>query len=137
MRRKCLFLLLAFFAHIGVMAQDAPKPLTEAQKIEKLIAAVGELQEAEFIRNGSVYQTDKAVSHLRLKLKNAGNKVKTAQDFIDGIAATSSVSGKPYHIKFKDGRQITAKEFLEAKLKEMGEEKPNAELKKTDTQPQQ
>ena len=130
MRKNGLFLLLAFLAYVSMMAQDAPKPLTEAQKIEKLIVAVGQLQEAEFIRNGTAYPTDQAVSHLRTKLKNAGKKVKTVQDFIDGIASSSSLSGEPYQIKFKDGRQITAKAFLEAKLKEMAEGKPDGEPNK-------
>ena len=95
------------------------KALTEREKIEQLIVAVEQLKDAEFIRNGTAYKAPRAAEHLRTKLKKAGSKVQTAQDFISGIASASYFSGTPYYIKFKDGRQITSKEFFQKKLKEI------------------
>ncbi len=118
---KNIFLaLLISLMFVGfATAQDSLQKLTEQQKIERLIQSVEQLKDAEFIRSGTAYNAEKAASHLRRKLNNAGDRVKTAQDFIDGIASNSYFSGKPYYIRFKDGKQITSREFFEAKLKEM------------------
>jgi hypothetical protein len=99
-------------AHAGDLAS------VESQKIEYLIAAIGTLQNAQFVRNGTAYDAQAAADHLRLKLKNAGARVKTAEDFIRYCATGSSVSGKPYLIRYSDGRVITSEAFLRQKLSE-------------------
>ena len=91
----------------------------EARKIEQLIAAVERLGNAKFIRNGAAYDSAKAADHLRLKLREAGERVASAEDFITLCASRSSMSGKPYEIVFEDGRRITSEAFLRAKLKEL------------------
>jgi hypothetical protein len=91
----------------------------EARKIEHLIAAVAQLSDAKFVRNGAAYDAGKAADHLRLKLREAGERVATAEDFIRLCASRSSVSGKPYEIEFADGRRITSEAFLRAKLEEL------------------
>ncbi|MDR2813720.1 MAG: DUF5329 domain-containing protein, partial [Prevotellaceae bacterium] len=106
--RILLFLLFALPLCSPAAAQTLSRGLTEREKIERLIAAVEQLKEAEFIRGGSAYSAEKAAAHLRAKLGKAGNRVATAQDFIDGVASTSYLTGKPYYIRFKDGRQITS-----------------------------
>ena len=99
-------------------AAAAPSPV-EARKIEHLIAAVEQLENAKFIRNGTAYDASKAADHLRLKLREAGDRVATAEDFIHLCGSRSSVSGKPYEIVFDDGRRTTSEAFLRAKLKEL------------------
>ncbi|MBS0212803.1 MAG: DUF5329 domain-containing protein [Proteobacteria bacterium] len=94
-------------------------PLTEAQKIDALLHAVEVLPGAQFIRNGSSYDGRAAADHLRLKLRNAGGRVKTAEQFINYIATGSSWSGQPYHIRFADGRTVTSAEFFRAELKKL------------------
>ena len=89
----------------------------EARKIEHLIAAVEQLQRAKFMRNGIPYEASKAADHLRLKLREAGERVASAEDFIRLCGSRSSVSGKPYEIVFDDGKRITSEAFLRAKLK--------------------
>jgi len=116
MAKKMLLALLFAPLFVSVAVSQT---LTEHQKIEQLIQSVEQLNDAEFIRNGTAYSAEKATSHLRTKLKKAGGRIKTAQDFIDGIASTSYLSGKPYYIRFKNGRELTAKEFFEAKLREI------------------
>ena len=91
----------------------------EARKIEQLIAAVERLGNAKFIRNGASYDAAKAVDHLRLKLREAGDRVASAEDFIVLCGSRSSVSGKPYEIVFDDGKRMTSEAFLRAKLKEL------------------
>lgn len=56
-----------------------------------------------FIRGGTEYPPKEAADHLRMKLGKAGDRVKTAEDFITGIASKSYLSGKPYRIKLPDG----------------------------------
>src|SRR4030095_10306532 len=80
-------------------AAAAPDPV-EARKIEHLIAAVAQLGNAKFIRNGAAHDAGKAAEHLRLKLREAGERVVTAEDFILLCGSRSSVSGKPYEILF-------------------------------------
>jgi hypothetical protein len=100
----------------GVNAQAAAA--SEAQKIEYLIRSVEQMSNAKFIRNGDAYDAKAAADHLRLKLRNAAGHCKTAEDFIRLCASKSSVSGKPYQIRFADGRVMTSEAFLRQKLKE-------------------
>jgi hypothetical protein len=120
MVKKILLSLLFLPIFVGISAAQSSSPkLTEQQKIELLIQSVEQLKDAEFIRGAAAYTAERAAAHLRMKLKKADSKVKTAQDFIDGVASTSYLSGKPYYIRFKDGRQITSKKFFEERLKEI------------------
>ena len=112
------FLLTLLFAPIFVGVASS-QTLTELQKIEQLIQSVEQLKGAEFMRNGTAYSAQQAAAHLRAKLKKAGGRVKTAQDFIDGVASASYLSGKPYYIRFNDGKQVTSKEFFEGRLREI------------------
>ena len=89
----------------------------EAEKIQYLISSVEALKGAKFIRNGKAYDAGKAGDHLRLKLKAAGNRVKTAEDFIRICASKSSISGEPYRIRFSDGVTMEAEVFFRNRLK--------------------
>lgn len=113
-------MVLSIFALVLVIgtAAAAPSPV-EARKIGHLIAAVEQLRDAKFIRNGTAYDAGKAADHLRLKLREAGDRIQNAEDFIRLCASRSSVSGKPYEIVFEDGRRLTSEAFLSAKLKEL------------------
>ena len=96
----------------------------EKEKIEYLLDQVARV-EGVFIRNGTEYTPEQAVEHLRMKLTNAMNgwfapkKEKwTAEMFIEKIASKSSLSGKPYQIKFNDGKLVKVAEWLREKLNE-------------------
>lgn len=110
-----LFLLLAFQS-----LADWPE---EERKIEFLLNEISRL-DAVFIRNDSEYTPDEAVRHLRMKLQSglkswfAPAKEKwTAELFIDKIASKSSLSGKPYQIRFKDGVTRLSRAWLTEKLR--------------------
>ena len=94
-------------------------PAAERQKIESLIKQVGDLKDAKFIRNGSTYEVARAVRFLRGKWDANDSVVKTAQDFVDKVASSSGTSGKPYLIRFNDGREVTSRAFLLAELKKL------------------
>jgi hypothetical protein len=88
----------------------------EQHKIQYLISAIANLKDDKFLRNGSEYAAQRAADHLRLKLRYAGDRVKTAEDFIIYCATGSSMSGEKYQIKFDDGRLVDSATFLRDKL---------------------
>jgi Family of unknown function (DUF5329) len=112
MSRLVAVALLAFAS----LANAVDRPPAEDARIEYLLAVVASLHDAEFIRNGKAYDVAAAVRHLREKLELAGSRVKTAEDFIRYCGSQSSVSGKPYEIRFPDGRAVLAADFLRQKL---------------------
>ena len=95
----------------------------EKAKIEALIANVGALPDAKFIRNGSTYDAKSAVSFLRGKWKSNDSDITTAADFIAKAASVSGTSGKPYLIKLKDGSEVKCGDYLTEQLKKLEEKK--------------
>ncbi len=91
---------------------------SEEEKINYLLGAIGS-SDVMFIRNGSEHAAPQAQAHLQGKLKAAGDKVKTAEDFITLLASKSSQTGKPYLVKTKDEKMIKLATWLRDKLKQM------------------
>jgi hypothetical protein len=110
-------LSIAFLAFAVVASADDRLPAENA-RIEYLLSTVASLHDAQFMRNGTAYDSAAAVEHLRVKLRAAGAHVKTAEDFIRYCASASSVSGTPYEIRFSDGRVVPSADFLRQKLTE-------------------
>lgn len=86
-------------------------------EIDELITYV-QTSGVRFIRNGTEYSGAEGAQHLRDKLGKAGDRVKTTEDFITGIASTSYISGKPYLVKFADGHTEPTAEWLRKHLAE-------------------
>ena len=107
------FVVLALFSGV-VNAQDD----IEKKKIEYLITSIENIEGAKFIRNGTEHDGKKAAEHLRSKLKSAGGKVQTADDFIRLCASKSLISGKPYLIRSSDGKTENSEIYFREKLKE-------------------
>ena len=99
----------------------ALNPQTKSE-IDELISYVGTSGVA-FIRNGTEYSGAEAAKHLRDKLARAGNRVKTTEDFITGVASKSYITGKPYLVKFADGRIQPTGDWLRAHLAELRKNK--------------
>lgn len=97
-----------------------PGELSESRKIQLLIGSIESLQNAKFRRNGKDYDAKEAAAHLRRKLDAAGDRVKTAEQFIEHLATKSSVSGEPYEIRYADGKVVKTADFLRAELKKLG-----------------
>ena len=108
-----LAVVLALFSGV-VNAQDN----IEKKKIEFLISSVENLKGAKFIRNGTEHDGKEAAEHLRMKLQNDVGQVKTADDFIRLCASKSFISGKPYLIRYSDGKTIKSEKYFREKLKE-------------------
>ena len=114
---RLLDAVLSLLLLISVPAAVTSAPADATQKIEVLIQHVNDLQDATFIRNGSTYNSKSAATFLRRKWQANKSEVKTAGDFVDRVASISGTSGKPYLIRFKDGKEVPSREFLLAKLK--------------------
>jgi len=111
-------LLCLLILSMSAVAHAADSASLEGRKIDFLIASIETLQGAQFIRNGTSYGAKAAADHLRLKLRMAGSRVATAEDFIRLCASASSVSGTPYQIRLTDGRVVSSEAFLRQKLAE-------------------
>ena len=116
--RRTRSLICFFILSISAFAHAADSTSIEGQKIAYLIASIETLQGAQFVRNGTPYDAKAAAEHLRLKLRMAGSRVVTADDFIRLCASASSVSGAPYQIRFADGLVISSEAYLRQKLAE-------------------
>ena len=121
-----LLLLLALCWPMAAAASTPPSKATlpatqaaqsETAKIQALIGTVEKSHGLVFIRNGSAHEPVQAASHLRLKWKNAGKRVRTAEDFIRYCATGSSISGKPYQIRHADGRIENSADYFRAQLR--------------------
>lgn len=91
-------------------------PMSEAARIDHLINHVANQIGATFIRNGKEYGPAEAAQHLQHKREKAGDRVKTAEDFIRLCASHSYLSGEAYLIRFADGRTRTAEDVLREEL---------------------
>lgn len=100
------------------------KPATEKQKIEALIKNIEGLKDAKFVRNDREYDAQAAGKFLRGKWSANESDIKSAVQFIDKAASVSSTTGKPYKIRFKDGKEIKTGDYLRAELKKL--DKPTA-----------
>lgn len=116
--QACAAVLLLLLC-CGAPSLRAEEPRSEKQKIEALLAYVGGLSDAKFVRNDSEYSAQTAVKFLRGKWDSEGTAVKTAKDFIEKCATASSTSGKPYVIRFKDGKETKCAELLLAELEKL------------------
>jgi len=97
-------------------ARSTPDPAAETRKIEALIEHVEGMTDAKFVRNGVEYDGPTAAAFLREKRDAKESDIKTAADFIDKAAADSSTTGQPYLIRFTDGREVKAADYLREQL---------------------
>jgi Family of unknown function (DUF5329) len=95
------------------------KHATEGQKIEALITHVEGLRDVKFVRNGTEYDAKTAANFLRRKWEANKAGITTAQAFVEKIASVSSTSGRPYLIRFKDGKEVKSGDYLLAELKKL------------------
>ena len=69
----------------------------------------------EFERNGSVYASGEARSHMERKYNYVRSRVDVTEDFIRYAATESSMSGSKYHVTC-GGKQQTSAEWLNNEL---------------------
>ena len=108
-------------AEFVITYYDASKDMTfsATEEITLLITALKDLDGAVMIRNGKQYPVEEGVSHLMEKCSSANGSIETAEDFITLVASESSLTGKPYRIRFEDGRTVTAEEWFKQQLSDL------------------
>jgi Family of unknown function (DUF5329) len=110
-------LLVSLFAWLLTAAFAlALGPQTKAET-DELITFV-QTSGLRFIRNGTEHSATEGAKLLRVKLANAGDRVKTTDDFITGVASTTYLFRKPYLVKFADGHTQPTGDWLRAHLAE-------------------
>ena len=113
--RRALSLAAGVLA-FGQAALAGGLPAEESARIEALIAAVASLADASFIRNGQAHDSAVAAEFLRRKWRMKASNVSSAEDFIESVATFSSSTGRPYVIRYGDGREVPCSQFLRAEL---------------------
>ncbi len=110
-------LLVSIFTCLLIAAIALALDSQTTAEIDELITYV-QTSGVRFIRSGKEYSGTEGADHLRRKLAAAGDRVKTTDDFINGIASKSYLNGKPYLVKFPDGHTQPTGEWLKAHLAE-------------------
>jgi hypothetical protein len=90
----------------------------EQARIAALLDTV-ERSGAAFIREERTYSAAEGRKHLERKLHHAGDRVTTAEQFIEEIASRSSTTGRPYFVKLPSGEQVETGPWLRQRLAEI------------------
>ena len=90
-----------------------------AAQIDALIARVAQAHGVVFIRNGSEHTATEAAAHLQRKLRAAHGRITTPEQFIDVLGTRSSLSGRPYQVRFADGHVVDSAAWLRQLLREV------------------
>ena len=114
---------LAFLLLVLVAPSLHSADAAAQKEIDYLLQFV-EKSDCRFIRSGTEYSPKEAADHLRMKLGKAGNRVKTAEDFIAEVASKSYLSGQPYQIKLPNGTVQPAGPWLTQALTRQRESAP-------------
>jgi len=95
----------------------APAPQAQAE-IEHLISYIASAQGCRFNRNGSWHDMAEARGHVTLKYEylRDRDRVSTAEDFIDGAASRSTLSGKDYLVQCGSSAPVPAGAWLREEL---------------------
>jgi hypothetical protein len=95
----------------------APTPRAQAE-VEHLIGYIAAASDCRFNRNGSWHDMGEARGHVTMKYEylRDRDRVATAEDFIDGAASRSSLSGKDYLVQCGGFPAMAAGAWLRAEL---------------------
>jgi hypothetical protein len=116
MKRLAALVLGLVFCGVWPAAHAAP-PAIAVTEINYLLDFI-DRSGCKFYRNGSWYDSHRAQSHLRDKYNflAAGNRIKTADDFIEQAATRSSMSGQDYQIQCEAGTAVPSGLWLRTAL---------------------
>jgi Family of unknown function (DUF5329) len=110
--------LLAVAACLALLPSAAAAPPAAAQDETAFLLGLVEGSDCDFYRNGTRYDGARASSHLRDKFAVAvasGNAL-TADTFIEKVASTSSVTGRPYEVSCAGHERESMAAWLRAAL---------------------
>ena len=97
-------IILMTFPMLCMAVADSDNTDREIQHLMAYIAGA----ECRFIRNGKEYSPEAARNHIQKKYEYARNRIKTTEEFIQGIASKSSISGKAYMVRCNDQIMLCA-----------------------------
>ena len=120
-RVLCFFILLFFLFSLTYLNSQPPKH-SEKEKIGYLLETL-ENSNLIFIRNGDEYSSKEARAHMQKKLEYAGNRITNVDQFITYLATKSSISGKPYYVKYPDGKKVESSIWMRELLNNLEEKK--------------
>jgi len=96
-------------------------PARAAESLEQTIAFLLhriETADATFIRNGQTHTPQEAVAHVRAKYEHFKGQIKTPEDFIRLAATKSLLTGQPYHVRTRNGEEMSLNTWLSNALRE-------------------
>ena len=99
-------------------------PAHGAESLEQTIAFLLhriETADATFIRNGQAHTPQEAVGHVRAKYEHFKGQIKTPEDFIRLAATKSLLTGQPYLVRTRDGKEMPLSTWLSNALREQRE----------------
>ena len=111
--RRIVFLILLVLIGGSIWARDA----REQQRIDFLLHSVETSKGIVFIRNGSEYDGPAAAKHLRMKLKYAGERIQTAEQFVEYCASESSVTHRKYTVRLENGGMVDSATYFAGLLR--------------------
>lgn len=131
MIKKPLFSFFVFVCSFSfsVFGQGASANSDFRNDLNLLMGGLESCQ-CKFIRNGSEHEPKEAREHMERKLNAADGRIQTIPDFIEHIGSKSSMSGKPYLVKFADGKTVEAGVWLKERWEEILKRK-NSPVKPT------
>ena len=119
-RPLLLLALICFLVPATAFAREAK----EQARIDFLLRAVETSEGLTFIRNGKAHGAQDAGRHLRRKLDYAGERIRTAEEFIKHAASESSATGRNYKVRLADGTTLDAADYFAKQLREFDARKP-------------
>ena len=108
--------LLAAFIFLSISTGQIFATDSLDESIKFLLDYVAK-SDATFIRNGEAHAPQEAVNHIKAKYEHFKSEIKTPEDFIRLAASKSLLTGQPYLVRTRDGKQMQLDAWLTAALK--------------------
>lgn len=96
----------------SISVGQTAKPAEDLTQTVKYLLDFVVNSSCSFIRNGQSYTPNEAAEHMKAKYDYFKKQIKTAEDFIRLAATKSLISGQPYLVKTKDGKEIESAVWL-------------------------
>jgi hypothetical protein len=98
-------MLLRIFVLLGINALSLVAVESLEQTVDFLLHRI-ETADATFLRNGQAHTPQEAVAHVRAKYEHFKGQIKTPEDFIRMAATKSLLTGQPYLVRTRDGKEM-------------------------------
>ncbi len=108
----CAFVASALLLSVGMTLVQAGTSAEDLNRTVTYLLDFVAKSDCTFIRNGKSYPPKEASEHMKGKYEHFKKEIKTAEDFIRLAASKSLVSGQPYRVKTKDGKEIECATWL-------------------------